>query len=223
MVLVMLSSTSCLYFGGEDALLSAHPYDLSVNVHYLSPADYTPERAEQLTAIIHEAAEGRESGFLSYVLLDTSGYFNGGVVDVNAIARTVDITTTPSMLEQVRSVCVLPLSDYNRLMGTELILEPNEALIWSSGAPYPYDTFTIKGSRTLRVRGALTELPFRPSANDTISTTYYVFVPDWADYATEITDYVKSLNEKLITARTTQICSFDLPGLDRDEQIEVET
>lgn len=223
MVLVMLSSTSCLYLGGEDALRSAHPYDMTLEVSYKTPAVCTDETREWLDAAVHDAAGGREDGMISYTLLDTSGYFEKGTVDVNGVARRVDVSTPTSVLEQVRSVWVLPLADYNRLMGTELDLEPNEALIWSSGAPYEYDTFTIQGSRTLHVQGTLTELPFQPSAYDTIATTYCVFVPDWTDYAMEVSSYVESLNDKRLTARTMQYVSFDLPDVSEEEQYAIES
>ncbi len=223
MVLVMLSSTSCLYFGGDDALHSAHPYDMQLEVDYKSPAACTDEARERLNAVARDVAQGREDGLLSYTLLDTAGYFESGTLDVDGVARRVDVSTPASLLERLRTVYVLPLSDYNRLAGAELSLSLGEALIWSSGAPYADDTFAIKGSRTLRVRDTLTELPFKLSAYDTIATTYCVFVPDWTDYATEVTDYVEGLNEKQITARTAQCCSFDLPGVNEEEQLALES
>ncbi len=222
MVLVMLSSTSCLYFGGDDALHSAHPYDMLFEVSYKTPAVCTDETREWLDAAVHDVAQGREDGMISYTVLHTSGYFENGTVDVNGVARRVDVSSPASMLEQIRTVYVLPLSDYNRLMGTELTLSPGEALIWSSGAPYEYDTFTIKGCRTLRVHGALTALPFKLSTYDTIATVYCVFVPDWTDYATEVTSYAESLGEKLIAARTMQYCCLDLPGVSDEEQYAIE-
>ena len=159
MVLVMLSSTSCLYFGGDDALHSAHPYDMQLEVDYKSPAACTDEARERLNAVARDVAQGREDGLLSYTLLDTAGYFESGTLDVDGVARRVDVSTPASLLERLRTVYVLPLSDYNRLAGAELSLSLGEALIWSSGAPYADDTFAIKGSRTLRVRDTLTELP----------------------------------------------------------------
>lgn len=222
MVLVMLSSTSCLYFGGDDALHDSYPYDMTFEVTYKNPEVCTDETRVWLDTAVRDTTRGREDGMISYTVLDTSGYFENGTLDVNGVARTVDVSTSPSMLERVRLIFLLPLSDYNRLMGTELTLEPGEALIWSSGAPYPYDTFAVKGCRTLRVHGTLTELPFKLSAYDTIVTTYCVFVPDWTDRASEVTNYVESIGEKLVVARAMQYVSFDLPGVGEEEQFAIE-
>ena len=222
MVLVMLSSTSCLYFGGSNALRGAYPYDMQFEISYKNPSVCTDEMRERLSAAVREVTQGREEKFVSYTLLDTSGYFENGIIDVNGVARQVDVTTPASMLEQVRSVNIIPLSDYNRLTGTNMTLSPGEALIWSSGKAYEYDTFAIKGSRTLSVRGTLSELPIRLSSYDTIATFYCVFVPDWIDYASEVSSCVESLRNKMITARTKQFCCFDLPGVGEDEQYAIE-
>ena len=223
MVLVMLSSTSCLYFGGDNALRAQYPYDLSVNVSYASPTVCTEKAQERLLAIAHEAAQGRESGLISYTLLDTSGYFDTGTVDINGVARQVDGSTPTSMLERLRSVYILPLSDYNHLAGTALTLEPGEALIWSGGAPYQYDTFAVKGCRTLHVRGTLSELPFQIANYDAILTAYVVIVPDWEDFVTEVSDYAASLKDKRIAVYPIQYCCFDLSGVGEEEQIELAT
>ncbi len=221
MVLVMLSSTSCLYFGGEDALRGQCPYDVMARLRLDAPADCTAESLEELCDICRGAARGRESGLLAWSALDTSGYFDGGTLEPDGVTRYVDITSPTAMLEKIRSIYVLPLADYNRLMGTELTLAPGETLIWSSGEAYPDDTFTINGCRTLRVAGTLDALPIRLSTGDTFVTVYYVIVPDWEDYATEITDHIESLNERLLSASARQYCFFDLPDVDDDEQIGI--
>ncbi|MBE7009006.1 MAG: ABC transporter permease [Ruminococcaceae bacterium] len=221
MVLVMLSSTSCLYFGGDDALHGQCPYDMMARLRLSTPASCTEETLAELRSMAQKETLGREEGMIAFTALDTSGYFENGTVDLDGVARYVDVSTPHSMLERIRSIYVLPLADYNRLMGTDLALSPGEALIWSSGEPYEYDTFTIKGCRTLRVNGALTELPMKLSTSDTLVTAYFVVVPDWEDYATEISVFVEKLHQNLLTAAARQYCYFDLPGVSDDEQIKI--
>ncbi len=221
MVLVMLSSTSCLYFGGDDALHGQCPYDMMARLRLSTPASCTEETLAELCSMARNETLGREDGMIAFTALDTSGYFENGTVDLDGVTRNVDISTPQSMLERNRSIYVLPLADYNRLMGTSLTLSPGETLIWSSGEPYEYDTFTIKGCRTLRVNGALTELPMKLSTSDTLVTAYFVVVPDWEDYATEIAAFVESHHQNLLTAAARQYCYFDLPGVSDDEQIKL--
>ena len=223
MVLVMLSSTSCLYFGGDDALRGQYPYDVMARTHLLSPTDCTEENLERLCALGREAADGRESGLVAYSVLETSGYADKGTVELDGVTRYVDTSTSDAMLEKIRAVEVLPLADYNRLAGTALTLSPGEALIWSSGKPYEYDTFTIKGCRTLRVSGTLEELPFLLSSSETLVQAYFVIVPDWEDYASEIASYVESLHQNMLGAEAYQHCNFDLPNVEENEQMDVST
>ncbi len=222
MVLVMLSSTSCLYFGGEGALRDRYPSDLSFRVSYADPADCTPERLERLVGAILPAAQGKEQNLLSYSILEVDGGFENGMLDVSGYSRYLDVMSAPSsVLERVRTVCFLSLDDYNRMAGTDLTLAPGETLIWSSDRAYPDDTLTVEGCRTLRVRGTLKELPFRFSSDNLIVTVYCAVLPDWADFASELCDYAESLNDIMISVVPKQYCSFDLPGVGTEEQLRI--
>ena len=220
MVLVMLSSTSCLYFGGEGAMRDQYPYDVTFEVVYDDPAKCTDAAREELVDTIRPAAQGKEKAFLSYSLMELSGYFEKGRLEISGYARyTEAVNASASVLERLRTVCILPLEDYNRLAGTALRLEPGEALIWSSGRPYAEDTLAVEGARTLTVRGTLSELPFRFSGSDLFVTLYCVIVPDWTDYVSELHAYIESLNDPMIRGSGRQYVSFDLPGLGAEEQI----
>ena len=222
MVLVMLASTSCLYFGGEGAMRDQYPYDLTFSVKYDDVASCTPEALERLTETVRQTAGGRETGLLSYSLLEISGAFENGSLDVSGYGRYLDVmSASASVLEKVRTVFVLPLTDYNRLMGTTRTLSPGEALIWSSAKPYAWDTFTIEGCRTLRVLDTIKELPFRFSSDELFVTVYCVVIPDWAGFAAELDTYIKSLNDTLVYLDPVQSCSFNLPGVDTEEQLRI--
>ncbi len=222
MVLVMLSSTSCLYFGGEDAMRDQYPYDLGFYVKYPDPADCTPDALERLVETIRPAAQGKERNLLAYSNMEISGAFENGALDVSGYSRYTEVlTASASVMERIRTVCILPLSDYNRLAGTDLTLAPGEALVWSSGKRYAEDTLSIEGCRTLKVRGTLKEPPFRFSSSDLVVTVYCVVIPDWADFTGELDAYVRSLNDPMIAVTPKQYCSFDLPGVSAEEQIRI--
>ena len=221
MVLVMLSSTSCLYFGGDDALRGRYPYDVMTVAGFNAPADCTPEVQNQLEEIIQRTADGHAQNSVLYSVLDTSGSFEDGVLDPGGFDRRV-VSSSASALEAVRSVCILPLSDYNRLAGTNRTLAPGEALLWSSNQKYDFDTFAVKGCRTLQIREQLDSLPIRIANSAVLATTYFVIVPDWTDYCAEACAYVTGLGSDMITADTEMIACFDLPGLSEAEQCEIQ-
>ena len=221
MVLVMLSSTSCLYFGGDDALRGSYPYDVMTVAGFNAPADCTPEVQNQLEEIIQRTADGHAQNSVLYSVLDTSGSFEDGVLDPGGFDRRV-VSSSASALEAVRSVCILPLSDYNRLAGTNRTLAPGEALLWSSNQKYDFDTFAVKGCRTLQIREQLDSLPIRIANSAVLATTYFLIVPDWTDYCAEACAYVTGLGSDMITADTEMFACFDLPGMSEAEQCEIQ-
>lgn len=222
MVLVMLSSTSCLYFGGERALRDSYPYDITISMEYGSAADHAPDDWKWLAEKVHEKAQGEERGLIAYTQLEVSGSFKDGYLDVSGYSRYIDaMNAAAAELEHVRTVYLLPLGDYNRLTGQALSLAPGEALICSSDKPYTEESFTIEGCRTLSVRGTPAEMPFRVSSMEQFVTVMCVVVPDWQAYAAEIEACVKSLNDDVVTVPIIQYCSFDLPGLGEEEQLRI--
>ena len=219
MVLVMLSSTSCLYFGGSDALRGRYPYDVMTCTEFDAPADCTPAAREQVSAILADAAGSQEQ--ILYKVLSTSGTFENGILDVGSFDRQI-VASSASVLDLVRSVCILPLSDYNRLAGTDRTLAPGEALLWSSGKRYDYDFFAVKDCRTLQIREKLDDLPFRIPTSSILGTTYFVIVPDWDDYCAEIHKYVTGLGNEMISADTELLGCINLPGMSAEEQCDVQ-
>ncbi len=221
MVLVMLSSTSCLYFGGEDALRSECPYDVSFSLLYPSAEACSPEDGERLAALAHELTGGRERDLTAALLSGTSGYFEDGTLILDEYSRFVDLTSTAAELDRVRSVFFLPLEDYERLTGREVSLAPGEALVWASKGTYGYGGFTVPGCRTLRVAGTLAEAPLRFSASDTLVVAYCFVIPDWQAYTAELKSAVDALEDPLISMEILQVCNFDLPGVGDEEQIRM--
>ena len=221
MVLVMLSSTACLYFGGEDAVRGLCPYDVMLDLVYDDPADCRPEDAAQVRDLVRTLAGGREEGLLTYTGIGVNGYFENGSLEIDGYSRFVGLDTAPGVLEHVRTVILLPLSDLDRLSGTAHALAPGEALIWSSGAEYTWDTLTLQGCRPLRRADTLKELPFTLSTEETLVTAYCVFVPDWEERAAELHGFTASLNRDVIAADTRQTVAFDLPQVPGEEQTQM--
>ncbi len=221
MVLVMLATTSCLYFGGDNAIRGLCPYDVSLDLRYAGPENVDAGTEAELRELADTLSGGRARGFNAYTYTVINGAFANGTVQVDGYERMVELTSSPSALEHVRTVYLMPLEEYDRLAGTTHDLQPGEALIWSSGAKYGYDTLSVGGCRPLKVAGTLKELPFRLNTEQTLVTTYCVFVPDWTDRARELADYAASLNDEMIYADTNRTVSFDLPGVGEEEQLRI--
>jgi putative ABC transport system permease protein len=219
MVLVMLSSTGCLYFGGEDAIRGMAPYDVTVALRYAAPEACSGEALRELADLVHDLSGGREKNLMTVTDVNFGGYFENGSLDLDGYSRILEISSSPSVLEHLRSVYFLPLEDFD--LETDRQPEPGEALVWSSGAAYPYDTLAVEGCTPIRVVGTVRELPFRLTTEETLVTAYCVFLPDWAERAGEVQNYCASLEDEMALPETVQVCFFDLPGLSEEEQLRV--
>ncbi len=222
MVLVMLSSTSCLYFGGEGHIRGNYPYDIMLRVHYADASECNDRSLSEISAAALKEAEGREKNVVSYSIYLTDGLLTDGVIDVNGVDRKKNAEL---VLNNVRSVGIISLADYNRIAGTNETLSENEALVWSSDKPYSAKTIAFDGCETVKNVRTVKKLPFKISTRQTIVTLLVVVVPDWEEFTGEITRYIDKLNDdtehSLIDGTYEQYVCFDLSGTDENSQIEM--
>lgn len=119
MVLVMLSSTTCLYFGAEDSLHTRYPRDENITASF-------PDRASQsgdLTPLRTAVADAvRRSGMSAanvweYRSVSSVMTLRDGVLSPNeGFGNPVDVT-------------LIPLADYNAAMGTDLTLPQGQVYV----------------------------------------------------------------------------------------------
>ena len=221
MVLVMLSSTSCLYFGGENAIRGMAPYDVTAALRYDGPEKCSEQTLAELADLAEAVSGGRAGDPITITDMVFGGYFENGSLDIAGYSRFLEVSSSPSVLEHIRGVYLLPLRDLDRLTGESHALEPGQALIWSSGDAYKYDTLLIQGCAPIQVAGTLKELPFRLTTEETLVTTYCVFIPDWEERAGELQAFLESLEDEMALPDTEQACFFDLPGLGEEEQLRI--
>ena len=114
MVLVMVSGTVSLFLGTEDSLRSRYPRNLVVN---------TPSLEDGVVSQVNQIVEGalekygvREENVLHYRQLVMSGMAEGNRMILD-YANSGEFSYTE--YENVRQIMVVPVEDYNRIMGTD--------------------------------------------------------------------------------------------------------
>lgn len=115
MVLVMISSTSCLMMGMDDILKESFPYDLSLEVRRAYFGEDSEEKLSQFDEaadIITEYEKEISRADFLYVL-EFVGYFQDGKVSFEG-------TSSPYFL------CFITAEDYNKAFGGELVLKKGE-------------------------------------------------------------------------------------------------
>lgn len=195
MVLVMLSSTTCLYFGAEDSLHTRYPRDENITAYF-------PDRASQsgdLTPLRTAVADAvRRSGMSAanvweYRSVSSVMTLRDGVLSPNeGFGNPVDVT-------------LIPLADYNAAMGTDLTLPQGQVYVCRSRTGYQGTSLTLQNGPTWQVAGLLDN--FSPSGSDSASvvTQLTAIVPD-----EEIADMDRLMEGMNTGVSRSWSCGFDL-------------
>ena len=148
MVLVMIASTSCLYFGKEDVLREQYPYDFVISCDYDNQKFDQADIDRTKTAI--DAYFDRHGGITDGVygkVASLAGGFKDGRLEVDSSIANIDAYA-------VDSVCnfnVVSLDDYNRNTGNNISLADDEALLFTKKADINTDTVQIADGKKYRV------------------------------------------------------------------------
>lgn len=168
MVLVMLSSTTCLYFGAEDSLRTRYPRAENVTVWYTDREDLYRDHSDLHAAVVTAARSRgaqmqdlREYRSSSSALTVRNGVLQGAG---GSISDAVQFTA-------------IPLSDYNAAMGARLTLSPGQVYICHGRSDYRERTLSFPGGAAWQVKGLVDNLA---SGGDSASvvTQLWLIVPD---------------------------------------------
>lgn len=206
MVLVMISSTTCLYFGQEDAVNRRYPHDMAVTVyggeHLLDAADMEKLREGVESTVFNFG--GHTSNTAEYRELSVSGLLDGGDLIVDAAgASTADST-------RVTQLHFLPLEDYNAATGQSLTLNDGQVYVAALRMDFPYDTLTVDGEWTFRVMDRDIPPLSGPFMAD-ITPTLMVVMPHFTQFVQELEDGLSEKYGWYLTATWHYAFDTDLP------------
>ena len=126
MVLVMISSTMCLYIGTEDTLRTRYPRNIIVKTDSLDTA-YIDTVHGAVEEVLEKSGQKAEN-LLHYRYLDAAVYLAENRILFEAPASE-DVQF--SLYENIWQLFVLPLEDYNRLTGQKETLREDEVLLYA--------------------------------------------------------------------------------------------
>lgn len=211
MVLVMISSTVCLYIGTEDSLRSRYPRNIVVDTYSMDEAN-TSRMQEAIGNVLEEYGEA-ETNVLHYQYLSFTGFVNGGQI----LLDPDQISYTLSDVGNFRQIFVVSLADYNQLMGTEKVLNPDEVLVYSTKSDYTEDSVSLEGVGTWKVKEHVSDYVDNGTDSMQITSSVFLFVPD-IQMIRETVSSMAALNSKI------QYFEHDYHGFDLscDEERQAE-
>lgn len=181
----MISSTTCLYVGQEDAVNARYPRDMDVAVYGRSDHPLDEAEAEQLRQGVESTVfnfGGQTSNVATYREISVSGLPDGGDLRLgNAGASAADST-------RVTQLHFLPLEDYNAATGQSLTLNDGQVYVAALRAEFDSDTLSIDGGMIRHVMKREIPMLGGPSAAD-ITPSLMVVVPDFEQFVPALQDY----------------------------------
>lgn len=216
MVLVMLSAVTCMYVGIEDSLRTRYPRNLVVEA-YTEDMHAAQLVREETDRTVRELGEEPQN-ILSYQYLEITAYQQESTMRLN----NGSLSTAQSLdFANVREVFVIPLEDYNRVMGEDAGLPEGEALLYcTKGNRYPYDSFTIEGCGTWKIAEIVPEFVSNGMETAQISTSYFLFVPTMEEF-----EQINAVQREVYGEYASTPCAyygFDLGGSAEEQKAVTE-
>ena len=186
MVLVMISSTTCLYFGQEKAVGSRYPHDLAVTVyggeHLLDEAEVAGLREGVESTIFNFG--GKVSNVAEYREVSISGLLDGGDIRIDSTGASVTNSTHAIQIH------FLPLEDYNAATGQSLTLGDGQVYVAALRTEFNSDTLSIDGGMVRHVMKREIPMLGGPAVAD-ITPSLMVVVPDFERFVPELQSYLE--------------------------------
>lgn len=208
-VLVMISSSLCLYIGEEDILYSRYPTDMEVN-SYSADAEYTTSIENAVSEVMHTYDVTPEHE-IHYSYLPVAGMQqeNKIIIDRKNFDGFVNY-------DDVLQVMIYTLEQYNQLSDQTETLSDNHVLIHMEKGEFPYDMLQFGEMAPMYVEKQVDLFASQGINLVSSFSTMYLVVQD-ADTLQEIYDYQKQVYGDDASEMETYY-GFDL---DCDEETQI--
>lgn len=127
MVLVMISSTGSLYIGAEDAIAVRYPYDSTVKLYFGRLDELDDRNVEKIQRTMERALEAQKvtptaEKIFRYVSV------SGALLEDRLVTDFTEVNAVMNY-NQVYSLYLLSQADYNQMYGTDIALQPGQAMV----------------------------------------------------------------------------------------------
>lgn len=218
MVLVMISSTTSLYFGEEDALSSRYPREINISFSSLDTQIYKNGQSDQIRSEIDEIAK-KHNANVHNSLTYLAGVLSGMVTDGNVETDVRNVYSGTVDYNKVFQFNFVSVDDYNEMMGTDYRLKDGEAMVYlfRKDSNFHGDTLSFNGGQSFKIVRYLDNFISQSDAAMTVVPTMAIFVND-LDKATQgMTDATHQHDSEPVV-NFSWTYGFDT-GLSEDEQI----
>ncbi len=179
MVLVMISSTACLYFGLESILSKRFPREIELTFGINNEKMLTDETMNTLIGKIDETA--LENGIIpANTIKYKQAYIAGMLTEDRVIldVRELDENFGIDYYSNLRSFFFIPLSDYNASNGRNETLSDGEALMFDPSGGVKGDSISFDHGKTIKIAKRLNDITAAMDSATNIVQSVVLVVPD---------------------------------------------
>lgn len=218
MVLVMISSTTSLYFGEEDALANRYPREINISFSSLDTQIYKNGQSDQIRSEIDEIAK-KHNANVHNSLTYLAGVLSGMVTDGNVETDVRNVYSGTVDYNKVFLFNFVSVDDYNEMMGTDYHLKDGEAMVYlfRKDSNFHGDTLSFNGGQSFKIVRYLDNFISQSDAAMTVVPTMAIFVND-LDKATQGMNDATHQHDSEPVVNFSWTYGFDT-GLSEDEQI----
>lgn len=187
-VLVMLSTATCLYSSAEDSLNETYTQDMSIMFGIPNMDSYNKDSfnliGERVKGKVKDCKNVTEFNSVRLAGLIDNGFFN--------YEQNSSIYSNMSYLEQLCYVNMISLEDYNRITGKNLLLNDYECFVFTTRTDITFDTFEVLNCSKLKVAGTVDKIPLPTQIMKETVPIINIIVNDVMSYLNPITDVYNS-------------------------------
>lgn len=211
MVLVILSSTLCLYIGAEDSLRNRYTRNIIMSIDVEEVAAFTSKEKNDIKGLINQMVAEKEvcpENVLDFSMLFTIGVLENENYEVTGLSER-DIS-------EVYQAYFVPVEDYNRIMNKEEVLAEHEVLVYTTEPEKMGKTLSF-GDKVYDVKKIVPEFLNKNFGAMQVIPTIFIFVSDYQEVARQMLQYKDEEGKTL--NRLQWFYGFDL---DCNEELQIE-
>ena len=187
MVLVMISSTTSLYFGEEDTLKNRCPNDVNITMTFDTIEGISDTNLNMLRDIIRQYS-GKDVKLKGVRACEIPGLITQEGITITSS----HVNFSASTYNNVGYLSVLSVDDYNNMMGTNETLADDECFVYCDRLNYQWDTFTMEYGATYKVKAQLDDFQVDGDTAAMIMPTVFLVVNDIYVFSEPVKDMKNS-------------------------------
>lgn len=213
MVLVMLSSTTTLYFGEEDSIRNRYPNGINITYYFETIDGIGDESLDVQRNVISKYAPSDTDLTGTRYAISAGQFTDDGIIFDYTHVDSVDY-------DRVGYLYIISTADYNAMTGDNKNIADDECMIYSHRLGIEFETFTTEYGNTYKVCKMLDGFTEDSSAVASTMPSAYIVVNDIHEFLSSIADRKNDYGYSMVEYKW--ILGFDCDNKEDETDIKNE-